>query len=169
MAETGSQRAYAKHRGVTHRAVQKAVERGRISLMPDGRVDFDKADAQWKANTVPSTSRKGRGARPGRGTLGEAMRKLALERARLVRLQYRKQRGELLDAAEVEQATFEMGRRVRERLLNVAARIGPLLDGQNAAASYDIVDREMKLVCDEIGGPPDEAGDARNGRARSET
>jgi len=34
-----SQRAYARHRGVTHRAVQKAVKVGRITLNPAAHID----------------------------------------------------------------------------------------------------------------------------------
>ena len=47
----GSMRAYARHRGCTLRAVQKAVASGRVSLMPDGSVDFATADAAWLANS----------------------------------------------------------------------------------------------------------------------
>lgn len=46
-----SQRAYARHRGVTHRAVQKAIASGRITTMPDGSIDPAAADAAWARNT----------------------------------------------------------------------------------------------------------------------
>ena len=46
-----SQRAYAQHRGVAHKAVQKAIESGRISTMPDGKIDSDMADQEWARNT----------------------------------------------------------------------------------------------------------------------
>lgn len=55
-----SKRGYARHRaelglkGTTHQAVSKAIETGRISTEPDGTIDPDKADAQWKSNTDPS-------------------------------------------------------------------------------------------------------------------
>lgn len=50
-------RAYARHRaerglpGTTHKAVQKALERQRIRLTPEGRIDSDEADQLWAANT----------------------------------------------------------------------------------------------------------------------
>ena len=50
-----SQRAYARHRGVTHRAVQKAIKAGRITTNSDGTIDAARADAQWTANTDPAT------------------------------------------------------------------------------------------------------------------
>lgn len=53
MADLMSQRAYARHRGVTHRAVQKAVADGRIKLV-DGKIDAAQADRDWKRNTDES-------------------------------------------------------------------------------------------------------------------
>ena len=47
-------RAYAQHRGVSHTAVAKAIQAGRISAEPDGKIDPAKADAQWARNTLPS-------------------------------------------------------------------------------------------------------------------
>jgi hypothetical protein len=52
-----SKRAYARHReelglpGSTHRAVQKAVEAGRISVTAGGLIDSDAADREWTANS----------------------------------------------------------------------------------------------------------------------
>ena len=47
-------RAYARHRGVSHVAVKKAIDTGRISPLPDGTIDPAAADAQWAANTAPT-------------------------------------------------------------------------------------------------------------------
>lgn len=48
-----SQRAYARHRGVSHKAVQKAIAGGRLTGAVDaaGRVDVAAADRAWAANT----------------------------------------------------------------------------------------------------------------------
>ena len=40
-------RAYARHRGVSHVAVKKAIDTGRITQLPDGTIDPVVADAQW--------------------------------------------------------------------------------------------------------------------------
>ena len=45
-------RAYARHRGVSHVAVKKAIDTGRIKPLPDGTIDPDAADAQWAQNTL---------------------------------------------------------------------------------------------------------------------
>ena len=48
-----SLRAYARHRGVSLRAVQKAIASGRISARVDGLLDAATADANWARNTAP--------------------------------------------------------------------------------------------------------------------
>lgn len=45
-------RAYARHRGVSLSAVQKAIRSRRIELV-DGRIDVDRADLEWVRNTRP--------------------------------------------------------------------------------------------------------------------
>jgi hypothetical protein len=47
-------RAYARNRGVSHVAVKKAIDTGRITPLPDGTIDPVAADAQWAANTAPT-------------------------------------------------------------------------------------------------------------------
>lgn len=51
--EPMSLRAYARHRGVSLRAVQKALASGRIAAREDGRLDADVADRNWARNTAP--------------------------------------------------------------------------------------------------------------------
>lgn len=50
-------REYARHRQVTHRAVQKAIEAGRIVTVGEGatrKIDSDQADRDWRVNTDPA-------------------------------------------------------------------------------------------------------------------
>jgi hypothetical protein len=50
-------REYARHRAVSLRAVQKAVEAGRIATVGEGRdrkIDADQADRAWTSNTDPA-------------------------------------------------------------------------------------------------------------------
>jgi hypothetical protein len=51
--EPMSLRAYARHRGVSLRAVQKALQSGRIAAREDGRLDAETADVNWTRNTAP--------------------------------------------------------------------------------------------------------------------
>ena len=50
-------REYARHRKVTLRAVQKAIEAGRIAVVGEGaqrKIESDQADRDWLANTDPA-------------------------------------------------------------------------------------------------------------------
>jgi hypothetical protein len=51
-------REYARHRGVSHTAVEKAIKSGRISVESDGSIDVAKSDAAWERNTNPAQQRK---------------------------------------------------------------------------------------------------------------
>jgi hypothetical protein len=45
-------RAYARQRGVSHVAVKKAIDTGRITLGSDGTLDAAQADREWVQNTT---------------------------------------------------------------------------------------------------------------------
>ena len=49
-------RAYARHRGVSHVAVKKAIDTGRITPEADGTIEPNRADLEWAKNTL--TARK---------------------------------------------------------------------------------------------------------------
>ncbi|MBF0602829.1 MAG: hypothetical protein HQL07_03945 [Nitrospirae bacterium] len=51
-------REYARHRGVSHTAVDKALKSGRIQKETDGTIDPTKADVAWNRNTDPAQQRK---------------------------------------------------------------------------------------------------------------
>jgi hypothetical protein len=51
-------RAYARHRGVSHVAVKKAIDTGRITQLTDGTLDPEKADQEWAENTLISRNKK---------------------------------------------------------------------------------------------------------------
>jgi hypothetical protein len=50
---------YARHRGCDKKAVQFAIERGRIKRNEDGSIDSDRADLDWQSNTHHAMSRHG--------------------------------------------------------------------------------------------------------------
>ena len=45
-------RAYARHRGVSHVAVKKAIDTGRITPESDGTIEPNRADLEWAQNTL---------------------------------------------------------------------------------------------------------------------
>lgn len=139
-----SLRAYAKHRGVSLPAVQKALRVGRITAMPDGRIDPARADADWERNTTPRTERSGPRAKtvprphgpmitsqqpqtePLLGNLtsfatARSVREQYL--ARLTKIQFEKETGKLVSRDEVQVAAFNKFRTLRDGMLNIPDRV----------------------------------------------
>ena len=52
-----SRRKYATHRGVSEKAVRKAIAAGRITVEADNTIDPAKADVQWATQTDPAMQR----------------------------------------------------------------------------------------------------------------
>ncbi|MFN3298355.1 elements of external origin [Caldimonas sp.] len=145
-------RAYARHRGVSHVAVKKAIDTGRITPLPDGTIDPDTADAQWAQNTLqarkvvePAKVRhvKAR-ALPGRDVPEPATPPLStggtsllqartvneVLKAKLNNLELAHRKKELVDRAQAVAHVFKLARIERDAWLNWPARIS----GQMASA-----------------------------------
>jgi hypothetical protein len=148
-----SLRAYAKHRGVSLAAVQKAIHSGRIAPTAEGLIDSDRADAEWNAKTRPGQRR----TRPAAGTprgpaeapasgldyfRARAIRESYL--ARLAKIEFEERIAKVVDRDEVQVAAFTRGRVVRDNMLNIADRVAATL-----AAESD-VDRVHRILSDEI-------------------
>jgi hypothetical protein len=132
-----SLRGYAKHRGVTLKAVQKAIESGRIHTNADGKIDADRADAEWARNTGPKMRRTAAAApTPARtehprpepasgGGLDYAMARAitANYEARLIKLDYEERIKKLVKADEVSIAGFNLYRMFRDQMLNLPDRV----------------------------------------------
>lgn len=140
-----SQRAYAKHRGVSHIAVQKAIRTGRITTTPDGMIEPARVDAEWEQNTAPRPRARGTIARTGSpaGNIKQHRTEINTEDAttrvsvsyaaarairetflaKLSELEYKRERGELRPIGEINAYVSGMIIRARDILL----RIGPEL------------------------------------------
>ena len=119
-----SLREYARHRGVSHTAVQKAVAAGRISTEADGTIDPRRADAEWEANTRqqsndPEPDEAGM-------TYRKARKMRLLYEAKLLKLELDVKNGILGDEDELCREVFSRARQVRDRLLTIPRRLGPL-------------------------------------------
>ena len=66
-----SRRRYAEHRGVSEKAVRKAIAAGRIRVEADGSIDPAKADADWARQTDPAMQRGPHSHRQGARTAAE--------------------------------------------------------------------------------------------------
>jgi hypothetical protein len=140
-------RAYARHRGVSHVAVKKAIDAGRITPEADGTIDPEQADRQWEQNTatprkpaaVPRLAAPAEAPRsPARETAAEPVApplsaggtsllqartvnevvKAQTNKVRLARL-----KGELVDRPQAIAHVFKLARAERDAWLNWPARI----------------------------------------------
>ncbi len=138
-----SRRAYAQHRGVSEKAVRKAIAAGRITLEPDGTIDPVKADREWDLQTDPvkQTTRRPAGKSVPRAarkavddTLAEAgpVGPSAFMRARAARemigaqtakVKLAKLKGELVDKAKATALVFDLARRERDAWMNWPPRV----------------------------------------------
>jgi len=147
-----SLRAYAKHRGVTLRAVQKAIQSGRIRTTPEGQIDPAQADADWERNTGPRAGASiafpsppprspvpSLAAEPPRAELGAAgsldyARARAIHehyKARKAKLDYEERLGKLLSRDEVTVAAFNRFRTFRDGMLNIPDRVAAQLAAES--------------------------------------
>jgi hypothetical protein len=134
-------RAYARHRGVSHVAVKKAIDAGRISQEPDGKIDPEKADQDWAQNTlqpkapvrkkvpvaaVQSVQQTVGGAATASGksmTLLHAKTASEVVKAQLGKARLAQIKGELVDRSQAIAHVFALARAERDALLNWPAQI----------------------------------------------
>lgn len=150
-AELITQAEYARRRGVDPTSVRDAVRAGRITLI-GGKIDPAVADVQWQANTRKRS--RAVDERPAADAMGEgayqsppsdapdynrarAMREHA--EAQLAELKLAEQRGELVRASDVRAALAKRAAALRESLLQLPARVVPILVADPSAAAMDQV------------------------------
>lgn len=103
-------RAYAKHRGVSLHAVQKAIRSRRIQLV-DGRIEVEQADLEWARNTRPRREPLSYSA-PQTQFVGRTTVLRDGYLARLARLEAEERTRRLVNRSEVEAAMLRFARRV---------------------------------------------------------
>lgn len=154
--------AYARHRGVSHVAVLKAIKTGRIEKEPDGKIDVTKADAAWQRNTNHAQRRKtekdvtppAAAERPIDPPVVNSGPSFAQSRAireaynaRLAKLSYEEKSGSVVKIDLVKVAWFNTLRVLRDRILNMPDRMAPLLSAESdPKAIRDLLDKELRQV-----------------------
>lgn len=179
MAQLLSMRKYAAHRGVTLRAVQKAIEAGRITLVLDPvtkkeKIDPAIADAQWVRRTDLEQQLRGNGGvlpqapAPG-GSDGQergwgdvddddAIRDELLRHktdaaradAQLKTMEALERAGELVSAEDVRRECAERVREVRNGILAVPDRISQVLDPANPERARKLLDTELRKALSDL-------------------
>ena len=166
-----SLRGYARHRSVSLRAVQKAIQSGRIRTTADGKIDTEQADAAWGRNTGPKArdtiafpSPPPRSAaqpppEPPRADLGAAggldyARARAVREnylARLAKIEYEERLGKLISRDEVQVAAFNKFRQFRDHMLNIPDRLAAILAAETESAKcYEILATEIRKALNEF-------------------
>ena len=167
-------RAYARHRGVSHVAVMKAIKDGRVPVEADGTIEPAKADAAWKRSTDPSRAKstpkraasenlkpvadaalgsvretlKEQGLPAGSNvTFVQARTAHEIAKAHLARLRLQRMKGELVDRARAAAMIFRLAREERDSWLNWPARVAALMAadlGVDAHAVQKLVETHVR-------------------------
>jgi hypothetical protein len=173
-------REYARSRGLPVSTLAKALKSGRVDRLPNGRIDPEAADRSWLQRTrartdgavlrtpnasEPAVPRDGVYAKahspvgkangrspssPPRGSLADAQRTCLLIRARKESLDLQERAGKLIDAEEARSVAFAVGRRARDMLMGMPARLGPTLEMRDAASIAKLLEAEVQHVCTEL-------------------
>ncbi len=172
-------REYARYRdarglaGVTLRAVQKAIEAGRITTVQDERgktkIDPEVADIQWGRNTDPDQSARANAGRErssippsgespaaGResgdqGLYWDARTRREITEAAKAALQLEEMSGNLVNKEQVERAAYETGRMLRDMMLSIPGKIADSLAAESDPRAIEIrIREELRKVLDEI-------------------
>lgn len=150
-------RAYARHRGVSHVAVKKAIDTGRITPLSDGTIDPETADREWAQNTttprsksspakpVPMVSVEPEPIRHETSTAALPTSSTSLVQARtaneVVKAQTNKIRlaqlkGELVDRSQAVAHVFKLARAERDAWLNWPARVSSQMAAELGVDSH---------------------------------
>lgn len=158
-----SQREYARMRGVSLSAVQKAIKYGRIRLNIDKSITPEQADIDWQQNTNPARGKikdeavieqsssasafqgLGDGQTP-KVAGGYQQVRTAKEyyQAMFVKERLRKYKEELVERAKVNEHIFRLGRALRDGLLLMPTREAPLI-----ASRLNVDEQEVRVILDE--------------------
>jgi hypothetical protein len=164
-------REYARHRGVSHTAVRKAIQAGRIQQEADGGIDPARADASWANNTrssvetprqparrvetppEPLPERQVSGNAPGAPDYNKARAVKEFYAARLAKLEFEEREGKLVNIDEINVQHFNRARRLRDRLLMIPRRLAAQLAAETDTRSVEeILDAAICEALEELSG-----------------
>ncbi|MDD3030621.1 MAG: hypothetical protein PHS57_10180 [Alphaproteobacteria bacterium] len=149
--------AYARHRGVSHVAVLKAIKAGRIVKEADGTIDPVKADAAWDKNTNPAQQRSD--GDPPQTINGPSYAQSRAIReaynARLAKLEYEEKSGSLVRTDSVKVAWFNVLRVLRDRVLSAPDRLAPIVAVETDPKRVrELMDAELRQILNDVADAP---------------
>lgn len=155
-------RAYARHRGVSHVAVKKAIDTGRISQGTDGTIDPEQADREWEQNTAsprkasstpkvaaatkssrtvaqePATESPTPTLSTGGTSLLQARTVNEVVKAQTNKVRLARLKGDLVDRSQAIAHVFRLARTERDAWLNWPARISAQMASQLAVDAHTL-------------------------------
>lgn len=139
MPEVLSAYGYAKHRGVSPKAVLKAIKEGRLEKSVERRgpgwaIDPEIADREWHQNTDSGSGWPGHAVEQASPTAvepqsdqpisyAEARAQHERFKARLAQLELEEREGKLVEAEAAKREAFRVARLVRDAMLNIPDRV----------------------------------------------
>lgn len=150
-----SQRAYARYRGCAISTVQEAIVTKRISTLPDGQIDSDVADGEWRTNTRTAVDRRAQQDDDidafGASQYNKARAVREHYQARILKLEYEEKVAKLIPADEVKVAAFNLFRRYRDHMLNLPDRLAAILAAESESAKcYEVLAVEIRKALNEF-------------------
>lgn len=166
-------RAYARHRGVSHVAVKKAIDTGRITPLPDGTIDPVQADAEWARNTDRSRPAVGVAKGPvktrvaeemspvsatglptGGATLLQARTLNEVLKAQIRKIELAEKKEDVVNRAQAVAHVFKLARAERDAWLNWPNRVVPMLAANLGVDEHTLhvaLDAAVREHLDELG------------------
>jgi phage terminase Nu1 subunit (DNA packaging protein) len=163
MVDLISKAEYARRRGCDPAAVTRAVQKGWITEI-DGKIDPVVADVQWAANArsradsrpataigaqlagiAPAAAAPSTGPTEATYFASRARREEA--EAKLAELKLQEQQGQLVRVDQVRSETARLAAGLRESLMQLPARLSPVLAAESDAAKvHDLLGEELRQV-----------------------
>jgi hypothetical protein len=139
-------RGYARHRGVSDKAVRKAIDGGRITLDKNSEIDVAQADIDWDENTDQAkqnlmtivdqkTPAKDKNSYTKIKTAHE------LYKAQLTQLALQEKKGQLIQKDMVKAQVGQLSRQVRDSWMNWPSRVSALM-----AAELEIEEHQLHII-----------------------
>ncbi|MBF0354955.1 MAG: elements of external origin [Alphaproteobacteria bacterium] len=171
-----SVRAYARQRGVSHVAVLKAIQSGRIPQEPDGTIDPAKANASWEAQSDPAKrpapSAKQAPKQPANAqsppplpaasanqppppgmSFAQARTAHEIAKAQRARIQVQRLKSEMVERASAMNLVFKLARQERDAWINWPARVAALMAAQmgiEVSVVQKILETQVRAHLDEL-------------------
>ena len=170
-----SLRAYARQRGCSLTAVQKAIASKRITPLPDGTIDPERANLDWAKNTfagqtihknsAPAADRIKPVNDPGIGSgdpVSAYLRARAVKEsfaARTAQLEYEERAGKLIPALRASEYAATFSAIVKDGLMAMPDRVSPMIAAVNdEKAIHRMLTAEVNAVLRKVSKAVADAG-----------